>query len=111
MTSGGASGACPVLMTAPDARVAEEITRTLVSEGLAACGNIVPSVTSIYRWEGAVETAAEVMVILKTTAVRADEVVQRIEQLHPYDVPEAIVVDIHAGSNEYLRWINESTRG
>src|SRR4051812_35577219 len=92
--------ACLILMTAPDARVAEEITRTLVSDRLAACGNIVPSITSIYRWDGAVETATEVLVILKTTAVRAGEVIERIEQLHPYDVPEAIVVDIHAGSNE-----------
>lgn len=106
-----ANEACLVLMTAPDARVAESVVRALVEERLAACGNIVPSITSIYRWEGAIETTNEVLVILKTTGALADEVVQRIEQLHPYDVPEAIVVDILAGSNEYLRWINESTRG
>jgi periplasmic divalent cation tolerance protein len=104
-------GARLVLMTAPSPDVAAEIVRVLLDEELVACGNILPSVTSMYRWNGRVEESSEAMVMLKTTSVLAMEVVARIEQLHPYDVPEAIVVDIRAGSNAYLRWINESTKG
>ena len=100
-----------ILMTAPSADVAAGIVRVLLDEKLVACGNILPSITSMYRWEGRVEESSEAMVMLKTTAVLAMEAVARIEQVHPYDVPEAIVVDIRAGSNAYLRWINESTKG
>jgi periplasmic divalent cation tolerance protein len=99
-----------VFMTAPDADSARRIVGELVEQKLVACGNIIPSVTSIYRWDGAVRTATEVMAVLKTTENRVMLVLQRIGELHPYDVPEAIAVDIDSGMPSYLGWIHESTR-
>jgi periplasmic divalent cation tolerance protein len=94
-----------VLMTAPSADVAEHVVRTLVDERLAACGNIVPGMTSIYRWQGAVRTDAEVLVILKTTAERAAALLARASALHPYDVPELLVLPVAAGHEPYLAWV------
>jgi periplasmic divalent cation tolerance protein len=97
-----------VLTTAPDAAVAERIVQTLVEERLVACGNIVPGVVSIYRWEGQVERAGEVLVVLKTTPARTDAVLARVPALHPYDVPEALVVPVHGGHPPYVRWVVSS---
>jgi len=97
-----------VLMTAPHAEVAERIVMTLVDERLAACGNIVPGVVSIYRWEGAVQRDAEVLVVLKTTAERVPAVLERAAALHPYEVPELLVVDVAAGLAQYLQWVAAS---
>ena len=94
-----------VLVTAPDAEVAEHIVRTLVDEELAACGNIVPGVVSIYRWEGAVQRDSEVLIVLKTTRARAPDVVARVPALHPYEVPEVLVVPVNDGFAPYMRWV------
>ena len=95
-------------MTAPNADVAETMVRTLVTEELVACGNIVPGARSIYRWQGAVETDSEALVLLKTTAALVPQLLQRAPELHPYDVPEVLVMDVTDGFPPYLRWVETS---
>lgn len=98
-----------VLMTAPSADVAERLVRALVQERLAACGNIVPGLTSIYRWENAVQTDAEVLILLKTRAAAVPGLVARVAELHPYDVPEVLALPVLAGHAPYLAWVRESS--
>jgi len=94
-----------VLMTAPDIEVAERLGRAAVDERLAACANILPGVTSIYRWEGAVQRDAEVLVLFKTTAEGVDALRKRVVELHPYDVPELIALPVLGGHGPYLDWV------
>ncbi len=96
------------LVTLPDASTAETLVRALVEEGVAACGNIVPGVVSIYRWQGAVERAAEVLVVLKTTVTAVPVLLERVPALHPYEVPEVLVLPVAAGHEPYLRWVAAS---
>lgn len=94
-----------VLMTAPGAGVAEALVRTLVEEGMATCGTLVPGVVSIYRWMGEVERQEEVQVILKTGADRVPALLARATELHPYDVPELLVLPVVGGLPAYLAWV------
>ena len=96
------------LSTAPSVEVAAEIARALVGERLAACVNIVPGVRSIYRWRGAISDDAEVLCVIKTRADRVDALRARLVQLHPYDVPELVVLSVADGHAPYLSWIDES---
>jgi periplasmic divalent cation tolerance protein len=105
MTAAGGSGVVAVLTTAPSAEVAERIGETLVAERLAACANVVPGIRSIFRWKGAVSRESEVLVVLKTTADAWDRVRRRIVELHPYEVPEVIALDVGAGHVPYLEWV------
>ena len=98
------------LATAPSHEVAQTVVTTLVEESLAACGTILPGATSIYRWEGAVETASECQVLLKTAADRVTELQRRFTELHPYEVPEFLVLQVGSGLTSYLEWVHESTR-
>lgn len=97
------------LITGPDPAVVRGIVRVLVEERLIACGNLVEGATSIYRWQGAVEEAAECLGILKTTAERVPAIERRLAELHPYDVPEFLVLPVESGSPDYLAWVREST--
>ena len=97
-----------LLMTAPSAEVAEAIVSALVGDKLIACGNITMPIASIYRWQGETERAAEVLVIMKTTADKVAAVMQRISALHPYEVPEILVLPVHEGHQPYLDWVRES---
>lgn len=99
------------LMTAPDAETAERIVRALVEERVVACGNIVPGLTSIYRWEGAIERDAEVLVVLKTTADELPRLLERVPELHPYDVPEVLAFPVTEGAGPYLEWVAASVGG
>ena len=99
-----------VLVTAPDAAVAERLVRALVDERLVACGNIVPGVTSIYRWQDEVQRENEVLVMLKTTSAQTAAVVARVPALHPYEVPEVLVVPVSDGYEPYVHWIADSSR-
>lgn len=99
------------LSTAPDRPVADRIARTLVEERLAACVNLLPGITSVYRWQGAVETGEEVLMLAKTSAERLDALTARIAELHPYDVPEVVAVEIGGGLPAYLEWIASETGG
>jgi periplasmic divalent cation tolerance protein len=105
---GEASRAIVVLLTGPTAEVLRSIGRSLVRERLAACVNVLPGVTSIFRWEGAVEESEEALAIVKTTAARLQNLEARIHQLHPYGLPEFLAIEPDGGSNAYLDWIRQS---
>jgi len=92
----------------PDADTARRIGRTVVEEKLAACVNLLPQIESIYRWKGAIETASEVLALIKSTTWKYQLLEARIRELHPYEVPEIISVRIDAGHLEYVRWIEQS---
>ena len=94
-----------VIMTAPNAETAEELGRTLVSERLAACANVVPNIVSMYRWEGELQRDDEAMVILKTVRQRAEALEARAVELHPYSVPEVLVLAASGGHAPYLDWV------
>jgi periplasmic divalent cation tolerance protein len=94
-----------VLVTAPDGETAERIGRALVEERLAACVNVVPAVTSIYRWEGAVETDTETLMVIKTSKRGFESLRRRVLDLHPYDTPEVLALDVRDGSRDYLDWV------
>jgi periplasmic divalent cation tolerance protein len=98
-----------VLVTTPTAERAAEIARALVEERLAACGNVVPGIRSVYRWEGKIHDDAEALLVLKTTRERFDALRERVLALHPYEVPEVIALPIEAGSAPYLAWIAAET--
>jgi periplasmic divalent cation tolerance protein len=100
-----------VFVTASSADEAETISRALVEEQLAACANVVPSVTSIFRWQGNIEKESELLIILKTRRRFLDELVTRVKDLHSYEVPEIIAIPIVGGSKDYLAWLKEETEG
>lgn len=104
-----ATGVYLAWSTCPDEGTARRIASRLVDERLAACVNIVPEVTSIYRWQGAVETASECLLIIKTRGERLAELERRLGELHPYDVPELVTVAVEGGSAAYLQWLVEET--
>ena len=87
---------------------ATDLVRTLVDERLAACANVLPVMTSLYRWKGAVEQDREQQIILKTTAERLDRLQARLKELHPYELPEFIVLPASSGSAAYLAWVRDS---
>jgi periplasmic divalent cation tolerance protein len=93
----------------PDRAAAEKIARALIERKLAACVNILAECTSIYRWQGKIETAGEVPLLIKTRADIYDEVEAAIKSLHPYELPEIVAVSVERGSGEYLDWINAAT--
>jgi periplasmic divalent cation tolerance protein len=95
------------LITAPDLETGAEIARALVEGRLAACVNLVPGVRSIYRWEGAVQEDAEVLLVVKTRADRARELVDRVVEIHPYDLPEVVMLPAVGGSLAYLDWVRD----
>ncbi len=99
-----------VLSTVDTQQEAERIARHLVEERLAACVNLVPKITSIYRWKGALERATEHLMIMKTAQDRLASLTQRIKELHPYEVPEVIALSIEEGDSTYLEWIFSETR-
>lgn len=98
-----------ILTTLPVDADAEAFARTLVDERLAACVNLLPPMASIYRWDGRVQQDAERQVVIKTSRARAAALRARVGELHPYEVPEFIVVSIADGSDAYLRWMGEMT--
>ena len=95
-----------VFCTLPDANIAGKMAETLVGEKLAACCNIVPNITSVYTWQGQVQRDSEVLMIIKTTHENYGPLEKRILELHPYEVPEIIALNIEKGSASYLNWIN-----
>src|SRR5258708_11108637 len=98
-----------VLSTAGSEEEARKIARYLVDHRLAACVNIVPQVESIYRWQGTIESVREWLLLIKTTVEQFEKVRDAISELHSYDLPECIAVEIEDGSPEYLRWLANPT--
>jgi periplasmic divalent cation tolerance protein len=95
--------------TCPDAATASAIARTLVDERLAACVSQLPGVASTYRWQGQVETASEVLLLIKTTGERMEALGARLRELHPYELPELVAVEVRAGLPDYLSWVAAQT--
>ncbi len=100
-----------VVTTVDSATAAEALARGIVEARLGACVQIVPGVRSFYRWQGAVEVAEEWQCVVKTTAVRTDELVEHLTAEHPYEVPEVLVTPVVGGNPGYLDWLDAETAG
>lgn len=98
-----------VFTNAPDREVAARIAEALVDKRLAACVNVLAGCTSVYRWQGDIERAEEIPLLIKTRAARYPEVEATIRHLHPYELPEVIAVPVSQGLPEYLQWVAEET--
>jgi len=100
-----------IIFTAVDSLpAAESIARSLVEERLASCVNIVPGLRSIYRWKAEIRNEAEFLLIIKTSSENSGAAVDRLVKVHPYELPEAVVLDIESGYQPYLDWIVSESR-
>jgi periplasmic divalent cation tolerance protein len=99
-----------VLTTAGSPQEAEKIARALVERRLAACVNIIPQIQSVYRWKEKIEQETEWLLIIKTRLNIFDSVRDAIKELHSYDLPECVMLDVSDGSEAYLNWVSENTR-
>ncbi len=97
------------LCTCPSQAVAEEIASTLIERGVAACINIIPAVTSIYKWQGKLEKEHETLMLIKTDQSRYPDLEQTLATLHPYELPEIIAVPVEQGLTGYLNWVTQCT--
>src|SRR5690554_3994459 len=98
-----------VLSNAPDLLLAKRIAHMLVEEGLAACVNLGAPVLSMYMWEGKLEGAEEIPLTIKTTQSTLSAMTDRLTELHPYEVPEILVMPVTGGAQPYLNWVREQT--
>ena len=105
----GQGGTLLVLTNMPDRESAMTLARALIERRVAACVNVLPGCTSVYRWKGAVEEAQELPLLIKTTAGRYAELEEAIRSLHPYELPEIIAVPVVRGLPDYLRWVAAET--
>ena len=94
-----------VLCSVPNRETAEHIAETLVSERLAACVNIIPGIVSVYRWKETIEKDGELLLLIKTNRDSYETLEQRVQALHPYELPEIIAVPIQTGQTDYIQWI------
>jgi periplasmic divalent cation tolerance protein len=99
-----------VLTTVADDSAAEALARTLIDERLAACVNVLPPMISFYRWKDGIQRESERQLVIKTSVDRLPEVERRLHDLHPYEVPEFLVLSADGGSAAYLAWISSETR-
>jgi periplasmic divalent cation tolerance protein len=99
-----------VLSNLPDRDAALDLAQKLVQRRMAACVNVLAECTSVYRWQGKIETAAEVPILIKTSAERYPALEQAIRELHPYELPEIVAVPIREGLPGYLQWVAAETR-
>ena len=99
-----------LLSTCPDMTTAQRLARTLVEESLVACVNVLPAVWSIYRWNEAVQSDEETLMIIKTTAERLVAARERLVALHPYELPEVVALPVADGHHPYLAWVAAATR-
>ena len=99
-----------VLITSPNS-VARSIARTLVEERLAACVNIVPEIVSVYRWEDSIHEDSEALLVVKTHSTLLDRLAERVVSIHPYTLPEVIVLPIETGLPDYLKWVAQEVKG
>ena len=99
------AGMLIVLCTFPDVETARRISTEIISENLAACVNLIPAVESIYRWEGKIEQASEVLAIFKVAAKGFKKLETNLLEKHPYDTPEIVGIAAHQVSDGYLKWV------
>jgi periplasmic divalent cation tolerance protein len=99
-----------VVTNLPDRATAERIADTLVTEGMAACINILAPCTSVYRWEGKLNHTDEVPLLIKTTRAAYPRLQNRLQELHPYELPELIAVPVTNGLPAYLAWVGQETQ-
>ncbi len=104
------SDALLVLTNLPDRAAAEGVAEVLVTERHAACVNILAECSSVYRWQGKLERASEVPVLIKTTRAAYPALESALRRVHPYEVPEIIALPITAGLPEYLNWVEQETK-
>jgi periplasmic divalent cation tolerance protein len=97
-----------VLITAPDKKEARRIARKLIGQKLAACVNIVGGVESLFWWEGKIDAAGEVLLVVKSKREKLPSLIKLVTLIHSYDVPEIIALPIIAGEKKYLRWLDDS---
>ncbi|WP_240096012.1 divalent-cation tolerance protein CutA [Thermomonas flagellata] len=97
------------LCTCPDAACGERIAQALLEERLAACVSLLPGLQSVYRWQGALERASEVLLLIKTTPARYPALETRLRALHPYELPELLAFESSTGLPAYLRWLAAET--
>jgi periplasmic divalent cation tolerance protein len=107
--SDDATDAIIVFMTASNGEEAARLAEMLVGAHLAACVQILPEIESVYRWQGKIERAPEVLILAKTTRSKFEELEREVRALHSYDTPEIIAVPVVAGSAAYLTWLSEAT--
>lgn len=100
---------CVIYCTVPNEFNANLIATTLVDENLAACVNVIPSITSFYKWEDAVQSDNEMLLIIKTQEEKFKDIEKKIKELHEYSLPEIIALPIIQGSEEYQNWIVKET--
>lgn len=110
MSGTSETGVVSVYVTFPAHFAAEEAVTNLVREQLAACANLMPGLTSIYKWKGAIERDSESAALLKTTADRVDALVARLREIHPYDTPCIVAWPVIGGFAPYLEWVRTETR-
>lgn len=96
-------------ITVPSKELGEIITNALIEQHLVACVNIIPQVTSIYRWKGEICRDSELLCIMKTSEDKIETIIQKVKELHSYEVPEIIFIPIEAGLPAYLKWIQDQT--
>jgi len=99
-----------VLTTAGSPEEAEKIARALVERRLAACVNIVPQIQSVYRWKDKIEQETEWLLIIKTKTNLFESVADAIKELHSYELPECVMLEVSSGSERYLNWMRENMR-
>jgi periplasmic divalent cation tolerance protein len=100
-----------VLVTAGSEEEAHLIAETLVNRMLAACANIVPAITSIYRWQGQVQQDQEWLLVIKTRRDVLDELIRQVQSLHSYDLPEIIALPLVGGGVDYMQWLDSAVHG
>jgi periplasmic divalent cation tolerance protein len=100
-----ASEVLVVWVTVPDVDTGCALARRVVGEHLAACGNVIPGLTSVYRWDGELQEDSEALLVLKTTERVLSDLKRRVMELHPYEVPEFLALPVTEGHAPYLRWV------
>src|SRR5215813_7235372 len=107
--SDDSSDAIIVFMTASNGEEAARLADMLVGAHLAACVQILPEMESVYRWQGKIERAPEILLLAKTTKSKFEELEREVRALHSYDTPEIIAIPVVAGSTRYLEWLTQAT--